>query len=238
MKLDFSAKRISKEKFFQFIGRILPKVSEVPWDCCQWQFVNAIGILVYRVDGIPAGKYMLFRHSNMLDQFKVTDFPQKPEMLIMIYLQELTKSKSYIWRKLTPEECAYDFPLYLLEEGSSFAKLAEEISCHQHLVNQASFCLCMFVNVADFVQTDLTNYRRMHWECGILGQVCYNEATALQIKATGLGCFIDDLSQTAFGLDGSHFQPLYHFTAGVPERDMRYPPYHYEKPIFELLEDD
>ena len=39
------------------------------------------------------------------------------------------------------------------------------------------------------------------------------------IRATGIGCFFDDLTHRVFGLTGDDFQVLYHFTMGGPVDD-------------------
>lgn len=35
-------------------------------------------------------------------------------------------------------------------------------------------------------------YPRLFWETGVIGQVLYLEAHAVDISATGIGCFFDD----------------------------------------------
>ena len=35
-------------------------------------------------------------------------------------------------------------------------------------------------------------YRRLFWECGLIGQVLYLEAEAAGVRGTGIGCFYDD----------------------------------------------
>lgn len=153
-------------------------------------------------------------------------------------LKEITQDKGYLWKQ--SEQIPSEIPLYLLyeEEYSSAGKRAEEVSCFQALVNHAAFCFCMFVDVLSAVQQNISNYRRMHWEGGMIGQVCYNEAMALDLKGTGLGCFLDDPSREAFGLGESNYQPIYHFTAGTPETDIRYPPFNYESSMFDQDEEN
>ena len=71
-------------------------------------------------------------------------------------------------------------------------------------------------------------YRRLYWETGLLGQQLYLEAEASGIRATGIGCFFDELSHQVFGLVGDRFQVLYHFTVGAAVDDERlqtHPPY-------------
>ncbi len=42
-------------------------------------------------------------------------------------------------------------------------------------------------------------YRRLFWECGMIGQVLYLEAEAAGARATGIGCFYDDAVHDLLG---------------------------------------
>jgi hypothetical protein len=64
-------------------------------------------------------------------------------------------------------------------------------------------------------------YRRLFWECGLIGQVLYLEAEAAGARATGIGCFYDDAVHDLLGLTGDAWQSLYHFSMGVPVEDTR-----------------
>jgi hypothetical protein len=64
-------------------------------------------------------------------------------------------------------------------------------------------------------------YRRLFWECGMIGQVLYLEAEVAGVRGTGIGCFFDDAVHTALGLGKEAFQSLYHFTVGHPVEDGR-----------------
>ena len=71
-------------------------------------------------------------------------------------------------------------------------------------------------------------YRRLHWEAGAIGQVLYLEAEAAGVRATGIGCFFDDVLHELLGLDGRTLAMLYGFTVGGPLDDPRIrtaPPY-------------
>ena len=67
-----------------------------------------------------------------------------------------------------------------------------------------------------------------------MGQQLYLEAEASGIRATGIGCFFDELTHRTFGLKGDAFQVLYHFTVGAAIDDDRLqpvPPYqHLQRP--------
>jgi hypothetical protein len=64
-------------------------------------------------------------------------------------------------------------------------------------------------------------YRRLHWEAGLLGQVLYLEAEAAGVRATGIGCFFDDVVHESLGLANARFRDLYHFTVGGAAEDPR-----------------
>jgi hypothetical protein len=42
-------------------------------------------------------------------------------------------------------------------------------------------------------------YRRLFWEAGVLGQALYLGAEAIGIRATGIGCYFDDLFHGLLG---------------------------------------
>jgi nitroreductase len=71
-------------------------------------------------------------------------------------------------------------------------------------------------------------YRELFWEAGMIGQALYLAAEAAGLRGTGIGCYFDDLFHHALGLNGHHWQSLYHFTVGGPVEDPRLstsPPY-------------
>jgi hypothetical protein len=66
-------------------------------------------------------------------------------------------------------------------------------------------------------------YRRLFWEAGLVGQVLYLESEAAGLRATGIGCYFDDLMHGLLGLgpDDDTWQSLYHFTVGGAVEDDR-----------------
>jgi hypothetical protein len=116
----------------------------------------------------------------------------------------------------------------LLQEGDA-RRVAAQVSCGQDIAGESAFSLGM---VAEFEsslrQHGAWFYRRLFWETGVIGQVLYLEAEAAGLRATGIGCFFDDPVHQVFGLSGTAFQSLYHFTVGGPVEDPRLttlPPY-------------
>jgi hypothetical protein len=128
-----------------------------------------------------------------------------------------------LWRKVGPVQ----LPLYLLLAHDT-RDTARVICCHQDIAADSCFALGM---LADFtaIETSPWLYRRLYWECGLIGQVLYLEAEAAGIRATGIGCFFDDEMHRLLGLEGPElstndkgaWQSLYHFTAGGAVEDSR-----------------
>ena len=55
----------------------------------------------------------------------------------------------------------------------------------------------------------------------MVGQVLYLEAEAAGARATGIGCYYDDAVHDVLGIQGHHWQSLYHFSMGRPVEDSR-----------------
>jgi hypothetical protein len=79
----------------------------------------------------------------------------------------------------------------------------------------------MLAHFADNIETETWRYRRLFWECGLIGQILYLEAEAAGIRGTGIGCFFDDAVHGVLGLLDNDWQSLYHFTVGEPMDDAR-----------------
>ena len=208
---------IQSDRFFLMLSRVMPQthlalfLRPMPWDSISWQPAIHLALFVHRVEGIPAGLYLLIRNSE----------PQK--------LEEFKSSmhEQFIWTK--PEGCPEDLPLYLLEDGNA-QKIATQVSCWQEIAGDSAFSLGM---IAEFDHTIEQHgpwfYRRLFWETGMIGQVLYLEAEAAGIRSTGIGCFFDDPVHRVLGFyPKTEFQSLYHFTVGGPVEDTRLttlPPY-------------
>jgi len=119
-------------------------------------------------------------------------------------------------------------PLFLLAEGDA-RRAAQQTSCDQAIAADGAFAVAMLAEYREPLEAfGPWFYRRLYWETGVVGQVLYLEAEASGIRGTGIGCFFDDLTHRAFGLEGDRFQVLYHFTMGGAVEDPRlqtHPPY-------------
>ena len=99
---------------------------------------------------------------------------------------------------------------------------ANRVSCDQDIAADGFFSLGMIARFESALRDrGEWFYRRLFWECGMIGQVLYLEAEAAGARATGIGCFYDDPVHELLGLAGREWQSLYHFSMGVPVDDPR-----------------
>jgi hypothetical protein len=132
-------------------------------------------------------------------------------------LREALRS-SFAWER--PEGCPEGLRLFRLEEGDT-RSLARFASCDQEIASDSAFAVAMLADFGGTLDAGPWWYRRLHWEAGFLGQVLYLEAEAAGVRATGIGCFFDDVVHETLGLGSARFRDLYHFTVGGAVEDGR-----------------
>jgi SagB-type dehydrogenase family enzyme len=158
-------------------------------------FLN-LALFVHDVKGLQSGLYMYIRVNRYLKELK-----------------EVCKDE-FLWEMVADD-------LYLLKSGD-FRSIAKQISCSQDIASDGSFSLGMIAPFSQEIISQGTHrYKELHWECGAIGQQLYLEATSLDLSATGIGCFLDDLFHKLLGFQSNQFQSLYHFTIGKALRDNR-----------------
>jgi len=192
---------IQSEQFYQLLSRLMPEHVETPFNL----FISAprvqLILFVHRVEGLKPGVYCLIRTSDALGELK-----------------QLMK-KEFVWHK--PETCPEKLPLFCLVEGDARA-LSQQLSCQQEIAADGCFSLAMLSRFEKVLQkTGAWLYPQLYWECGMIGQVLYLEAEAMNIQGTGIGCFFDDLVHEFLGLQDMRLQSLYHFTMGGALHDNR-----------------
>jgi hypothetical protein len=138
--------------------------------------------------------------------------------------------RDYLWTQ--PEGWASDLPLYLLQEGN-LSTPAQALSCHQEIAAAGAFAVSMLAEFQEPLQRfGAWFYRRLYWECGMIGQLLYLEAEAAGLRGTGIGCYFDEPTHQLLGLQGLAWQVLYHFTVGAGMEDHRIqtlPAYHHRQ---------
>lgn len=160
------------------------------------QNVASLGLFVHNVTDLPQGLYLYIRNVQLKDELKTS------------------MDASFLWKEI-------DKDLYLLKIGD-FTQTARNISCNQNIASDSAFSLGMLCRFRDeILQNGAHRYKELHWECGAIGQQLYLEATSLNLSATGIGCFLDDVFHKLLGLESNTFQSLYHFTIGRGLKDSR-----------------
>ncbi len=190
---------INRDDFYQMLEKL----------SCQlaWRPRIHLAIMVHRVDGLEPGLYFLCPSDKQGD-FAAALRP------------------GFRWDPAP--NCPPDLALYCLEPGDARG-LAQASSCQQEIAADGCFALAMLAEFEDSLQAmGPCFYRHLHWEAGLIGQILYLQAESLGIRATGIGCFFDDVVHEALGISDMKLQDLYHFTVGGPVEDTRlqsHPPY-------------
>lgn len=154
---------------------------------------------IHDVEGLDSGLYVFLR-----------DITYKEK------LQEAF-DENFLWQEINNN--AGD--LYLLKKGD-YKNTAKTISCSQDIAKDSSFSIAMLADFSHQINTyGPHRYKELYWECGAIGQQLYLEATSLNLNATGIGCFLDDLVHTLLGIKNLEYQSLYHFTIGRALFDSR-----------------
>ena len=78
---------------------------------------------------------------------------------------------------------------------------AMRVSCDQDIAGDGFFSLGMIARLEPSLRArGEWFYRRLFWECGLIGQVLYLESEAAGARSTGIGCFYDDAVHEVLGL--------------------------------------
>jgi SagB-type dehydrogenase family enzyme len=196
---------LQRDSFLAMLRRLRPGAP--PWDAIEWPPHVHLVLFVHRVQDVTPGVYAYVRDATVRGEWKAA---MRPE---------------FLW-----EEVEDGLSLLLPIEAG---RIANRLSCDQNIAEEGFFGLGM---IARFEQPLRERgewfYRRLFWECGLIGQVLYLEAEAAGGRATGIGCYYDDPVHDLLGLSGHQWQSLYHFSMGLPVEDTRLtsePGYEWEK---------
>ncbi len=193
------ATAMARPVFYAMLERTLPGAP--PFDALPWRPAVHLLLFVHRVRSFPAGLYLLARAADRIDDLRAA------------------LSAPLAWR--APPGCPAGLPLFLLREGD-FRSVARASSCHQDIASDGAFAIAIFAEFEPrLAARGAWFYRRLHWEAGGVGQVLYLEAEAAGLRATGIGCFFDDLAHDLTGIRDLRYQTLYHFAVGAPVEDQR-----------------
>ncbi|WP_437683623.1 nitroreductase family protein [Sorangium sp. So ce131] len=197
---------IGAETFYAMLDHLLPRPGVPPWDVLPWAPAVHAVVFVHRVRGLPEGLYVLERSEAAHDRLRAA------------------LAHPFDWE--TPAGCPAHLGLYRLSQAD-LRDAAQIVSCHQEIAADGAFSLGMVADLgAALRERGAPWYRRLFWEAGVLGHTLYLEAEAAtdsggRVRATGIGCYFDDVFHELCGITGDALQSLYHFTVGGPVEDPR-----------------
>jgi SagB-type dehydrogenase family enzyme len=185
---------LSRERFLSMLAKLDPAAP--PFDAIDWPPHVHLALFVHRVEGLVPGVYSYFREAGVVDEWRAA---MRPE---------------FLWEPVA------DRLFLLLPTDVRWA--ANRVSCDQEIASDGFFSLGMLARFESSIrERGQWFYRRLFWECGLIGQVLYLEAEAADSRGTGIGCFYDDAVHDLLGLTGRAWQSLYHFSMGKPVDDTR-----------------
>ena len=196
---------LTRSSFWTMLRRLQPGAP--PWDAIDWPPHVHLALFVHRVQDTAPGLYVYLRDGAVLDEWKAA---MRPE---------------FLWERVHDPNAPHDpndpSGLFLLVPIDC-RRAANRVSCDQEIAEDGFFSLGMVARLERPVrECGEWFYRRLFWECGIIGQILYLEAEAAGGRATGIGCFYDDPVHDVLGLSGHAWQSLYHFSMGIPIEDTR-----------------
>lgn len=184
------------QKAFRRMLESLYAGDQVPMDCWRWSPAVHLCLFVHKVEGLQSGLYCWPRSFDGLK------------------LLQANLSADFVWQEMD------GMPgLFLLYQGD-IRQAAKTLSCHQAIASDSAFSIAMLAEFQHALK-EPWHYRRLFWECGLLGQILYLEAEATGLRGTGIGCFFDDAVHGVLGIQDDCLQSLYHFTVGEPLEDTR-----------------
>jgi SagB-type dehydrogenase family enzyme len=202
---------LSRAAFLQILDQTLPRPQTPPFNVWNLPVSVHLVLFVHRVTGLEPGLYVWVRDLQQLPALRTAFRPD------------------FLWQCGQPQAC----PLFELKRAD-LRDFANTLSCHQDIASDGAFSLGMLAHFEPLLRTRGPHaYRQLFWETGIIGQSLYLGAEAAGMRATGIGCYFDDMLHHALGLRDRTWQSLYHFTIGAPVDDPRLrsaPPYAEERP--------
>jgi len=201
---------LSRAAFLQLLDLTLPRPQVPPFDLWDLPVSVHLVLFVHRVTDLEPGLYLWVRDLQQLDALRAAFRPD------------------FLWQCEQPQEC----PLFALEKAD-LREFAKTLSCHQDIAADGAFSLGMLAHFEPALRArGPQTYRQLFWETGMIGQILYLGAEAAGMRATGIGCYFDEVLHHALGLQDRTWQSLYHFTIGTPVDDPRLrsaPPYEEER---------
>lgn len=159
-------------------------------------------IMVHRVDDLQPGVYLMPSLQDNLAELK----------------KAFTKWSDWVEISGFGED---QTSLYQLT-AANVQKATATLCCQQAIASECAFTIG-FLAPVDNVTNRLgaSAYRHLFWQAGMLSHQLYMAATALNLAATGIGCFFDDPWLGLLGEEPTDYNIVYATALGIPLSDQR-----------------
>lgn len=200
---------IDRHTFSRLMGSLVPARSAFPWvEVLPWRPRVAALVFVHRVAGLEPGLYLVDRHPDQVPS-----------------LHASARRDGLLWQEVPG---ATGLPLTLLRPADG-RESAEMVCAGQEQAADGAFTVVFLAEMEPALRWHGPwFYSRLLWEAGAAAQVLALEATSLDLAATPMGRFHDELAHLLLGFEDRTWQAIYAVAVGVGIEDPRletYPPY-------------
>jgi SagB-type dehydrogenase family enzyme len=144
---------LGRKPFLHILAKMLPRPGQFPFNALPWPPCVHLALFVHRVEGLQPGLYLLLR-----------TLEQEPALRSAL-------RADLAWER--PPACPANLPLFQMLAGDARAA-AQQLSCFQEIAGAGCFSLGMIAHLAPALRRyGPWFYRRLFWECGLIGQVLY-----------------------------------------------------------------
>ena len=192
---------MTREQLYRMLSTLVPALTPTLWTAFPHQPRVHPVLYLHRIEGLEPGLAVLVRN------------PAHEPALRAAF------SRAEQWEK--PPGCPDALPLYRLITAEA-REAGCVLHCHQDIAADGALVTSMIAHFDDELASfGAPVWRYLHWEAGAIGQLLYLEAEALDLSATGIGCFFDQGVHDLLGFEGGHFRMLYGTAIGRAVHDPR-----------------
>lgn len=192
---------MAREQLYRMLTTLVPALTPTLWTAFPHQPRVHPVLYLHRIEGLEPGLAVLVRnhaHEPVLRE---------------------AFSRAEQWEK--PPGCPDALPLYRLITAEA-REAGRLLHCYQDIAADGALATSMIAHFDDELASfGAPVWRYLHWEAGAIGQLLYLEAEALELSATGIGCFFDQGVHDLLGFEGGRFRMLYGTAVGRAVHDPR-----------------
>lgn len=192
---------MTREQLYRMLSTLVPALTPTLWTAFPHQPRVHPVFYLHRIAGLEPGLAVLVR--NRADEPTIRE----------------AFSNAQQWEK--PPGCPDALPLYRLMTVDA-REVGRVLHCYQDIAADGALVTSMIASFDDeLARFGAPAWRYLHWEAGAVGQLLYLEAEALDLSATGIGCFFDQGVHDLLGLEDGRFRMLYGTAVGRAVHDPR-----------------